>query len=64
MNADIPNNTGKKSKERCMTGNVVHKNIQFRENTLIMQCKDLAFFSKAFYIKQAFLHIKAIFGQI
>lgn len=47
-----------------MTGNVVHKNIQFRENTLIMQCKDPAFFSKAFYIKQAFLHIKAIFGQI
>lgn len=58
MSADVPNNTGKKSKEQCMTGNVLHKNAQFRENMLMLQCKDPAFFSKAFYIQQAFLDIR------
>lgn len=47
-----------------MTGNVLHKNVQFRENMLMLQCKDPASFSKAFDIKQAFLESKAIFGQI
>ena len=63
MNADVPNNTGKKSKEQCMTGNVLHKNVQFRENMLMLQCKDPAFFSEAFYI-QTCLDIQAISGQV
>lgn len=44
-----------------MTGNVLHKNVQFRENMLMLQCKESAFFSEAFYI-QACLDIKAISG--
>lgn len=50
MNADVPNNTRKKSKEGCMTGNVLHKNVQFRENMLILQCKDPVFFTEALNI--------------
>lgn len=47
-----------------MTGNVLHKNVQFRENMSVLQYEYPAFFSKAFYMKQAFLEIRAISGQV
>lgn len=54
MNADAPNNTGKESKARCMTGNVLHRNVQPRENMGTLQYKDPAFFPKASH-KTSFL---------